>query len=234
MKSYRPDWLKNEIEAYKHKRLSTDNLEARMSLTRCAGIRRLFVSGWVVKTWQDIHLEVHDDGSFFWSTPLDQNDLRLGAINSSYNYIASHPKSLFNTAKILNDTKIILKLQSPIFARIPKGYSMLQVGVPYQEQTNFTTAPGIFESSYGFFELNVQLFWHRSGKFVIEAGTPIAHLLLIKDEQTRVEFRDATEGDLKILRAQSILKGASKTGKHRVIKNAIAKLFKDKYREGGA
>jgi hypothetical protein len=227
MGSFRPAWLTKEIADYKANKRNSSNLDERTSLVRCAGIRKLYTTGWVVRAWQDIEVDIKPDGTFTWKTPIDQADLRLGSVNVNYAYVTHHSTELFKHSEYFSRKPLIMKLQCPIFAKIPKGYNMIEMPVPYQEHDNFYSAMGIFERSFGFFELNVQLIWNRPGKFVVEAGTPVSYITLIKDEPTLANFRDATQDELLQIRSQSLFKGTSKTSSHRQIKSAIRKLMGD-------
>ena len=47
------------------------------------------------------------------------------------------------------------------------------------------------------YEINLQLLWQVGpGSYLIKAGTPLAHLILIKDEPVKTIYRTPTEKEL--------------------------------------
>jgi hypothetical protein len=223
MHQYRPNWMKQEIEEYKANRAEFSHVRHNSTIAKCAGLRALFQTGWIVKTWQDIFLDVHGDGTFSWNTPIDQKAANFYPIESGLDFVGYHDQTLFKHSKFYAQTPAILKIQMPVFVKIPKGYNILQSPVPYQEHDDFVTAQGIYERGFGFFELNIQLMYNKTGQSVIKAGTPIAHLCLIKDEKVSTNYCNASLEDIQQLKSQSLLKVALTNLGHKTLKNVITK-----------
>ena len=155
---------------------------------KCPGIMLMCKTGWIQTTYQDIEIETNGDGvSFQWKSEINQVNIpKVGHI--IYDYVHFHTPDQFDKFKPLppNTLKTILKINSPWFAEIPKGYSLLRLPIPYQDDDRFSVASGIL--NYNNF-LNVQLYWHcLNGKEVIKKGTPICQLILIKNKEMPYEI----------------------------------------------
>jgi len=161
----------------------------RPHTAKCPGIMLMFKTGWIQTTYQDIEIETYGDGvDFNWRTEIDQSALpEVGEILN--NYVHYHTPEQFDKFKPVpaNTLKTILKINSPWFVEIPKGYSILRLPIPYQDDTRFSVPSGIL--NYNNF-LNVQLYWHcLNGKQIIKKGTPLCQMILIKNQELECEIK---------------------------------------------
>ena len=228
IKHYKPQWLHEEATEYarlreEYKQDPMKIIENGRSIAKCLGIRAMFNTGWVIPTWQDIIIDKEADSDVWsWKTPIAQESL-----NSKLNsYVNSHDPNSFRKCPHLSKKTPIVKIESPWIARVPDGYSLMQVPIPYQEHDLFSAAGGIFPSSMGYMEVNVQLLWNTSGRTLIPAGTPLAHLVLLKNEGIEDEVRDISTLEEKVWTAQKTIRNSVYERNYADIKEAIARTFK--------
>jgi hypothetical protein len=221
-KSLRPAWYSQEVREYASRRdavSESNDTDVVTSVARCPGITKLLNEGWIVTTHQDIYLEIDKD-MFGWATPIDDKE------NKDHNFVSWHNASTFKNNPNLAKKIPILKILTPWFIKIPKGFNLFQLPVPYSEETRFYSASGIFERAFGYCEVNIQLFWQAgSGKFLIPAGTPLAQLILIKENKVDAINRLATKEDLDALKLQQRIKMCTYKKKYLDIKNKLSNLL---------
>lgn len=200
----RPKWLDEHATdyAFRSKETLTDENVTLRTVAKCRGIREMFRTGWLLYNWQDIYIRVEEGGKFTWSTPVSQKQL-IG-----FDMVSFHSNESFSKCPHLAEQVPIIKVLTPWRAKIPDGYSLMQLGVPYQEHDMFTTGTGIFPDKFGFMELNIQLFWHEKRPMILKAGTPLAHLVLIKNEEISSEIRLADEKERRLIAAQQTIKNS--------------------------
>lgn len=202
IRKVKPQWLLDSAKDYAETIKQPIDFEtARVtSIAKCKGITHLFKTGWVVRAWQDIVIEANDDGSFRWKTTCDQQ-----AINK-IPALQDHDVNTFERCPHLREQVPILKVQTPWRIIIPEGYSILQMPFPYQDHKMFTTATGLYSQEFGLMQANIQLFWHERKPTILKAGTPLAHLILVKNEKIPFTTREMTKDEIDLGTLQSSLK----------------------------
>lgn len=162
---------------------------------KCPGIFNLIRYGWIMTTWQDILIKTNGDGhTFEWSTPIDQK--KVHSTNEMGEAVGFQSKEQLSDfmGGWCNSLNTVIKINTPWRCIVPKGYYLLEQQVPYADDDRFTTLPGFFSREYGVAQMNPQLRWHlTNGETVIKAGTPIAHYMLIPQEQADVTVMEATK-----------------------------------------
>lgn len=220
---FRPQWLDSETQDYvaerkKYQENPWEIIQNGMSIAKCTGIRKLFTTGWVITTWQDIIIDNNiETGELSWRTPIDQttkSDI-LGPA------IVFHNQKTFKHCPHLAKTPHILKIESPWIARLPEGYSMIQMPFPYQEHEFFQAAVGIFPEDMGYMQMNSQLIWKAPGVTLVPAGTPLAHFMLIKNEDYKYEIADVTPKEEKAFKSQLTIMNSTWERNYTEIKKAI-------------
>ena len=168
----------------------------RTSLNRCPGIFGIMGRGWIQRAWQDISIETNGDGqNFSWATPSDQKDLGKGAVGVM-DYISTHLDMQQLYTNDFRNLRSIIKVQSPWSVRLPKGYSLLALPIPYPDHSNYEAAIGLYKGSNVLHQLSVQLRWYvKDGICLIPAGTPLQHYVLVKDETINTVVRPSNEKD---------------------------------------
>jgi hypothetical protein len=159
---------------------------------RCPGIFSLQRTGWVLRTWQDITIETNGDGqSFQWRSAIDQTTISRNKIEA----VGSHSKETlagYMENWSPNSLQTIIKINSGWACKVPKGYSLMEMPIPYLDDSRFTTLHGFFPYEYGEAPMNPLLVWHKlNGKVLIKAGTPIAQYMLVANADFEIETTGA-------------------------------------------
>lgn len=221
-RKFMPEWFTQATTEHAKDLLAlkeSNDLNAIRDVSKCSGIRKLLKTGWIARTYQDMHLKV-SEGGFEWTTPLDQSKLNKSDL------VAHHSPDSFRKCPRLKNKAPVLKIQLPWVVKIPEGYNLVQMPLFYWDEPRFTTATGIFDRRFGPMELNIQLLWESGdGEFLIKAGTPLAQLVLIPDVVPAHSIRLATEEELKQSTVTSQLKACSYNQNYAVIKNNIKKYL---------
>jgi len=185
---YNFDWVKrlyNFEESFDVRELKT---------SKCPGIFSIMSKGWIQRAYQDIHIKTFEEDQLIEiRCNFDQRTSKYGKYIGKY--VSSHnPNQLTIHKKFQPSTsKIIIKIQSPWIAEIPKGYSLLMMPVAYNDAVHFTAATGLIKNTNF---LNVQLYWHSPDKEnVIEKGTPLNQMILIKDISNDFELEEISNID---------------------------------------
>lgn len=167
------DWVK---KAGKH------FADSNRSTTRCPGIFAAKNEGWILRSWQDIVLNVDGD-KYKWETPMNQDKL---SEEFSGHAVSEHDASMmhqFFDNWPEGSLPSVLKFNTPWLAKIPKGYILKQFHPPYLDENRFTTLSGIYSPEYGMATLHIPVIWHKQGESLIKAGTPLAQFSLHKKEE---------------------------------------------------
>ena len=174
IKQYHFEWIERAKQFYAVNDYS-------VKTTKCPGILSILNKGWIQRSYQDILIETKGDNrDFNWKTPIDQATTKNGCAIGDY--IHWHYQEQFDAFHPVRPGTLqtILKINSPWFVEVPKGYSLLMMPVPYNDDNRFTAATGLLRGNNF---LNVQLFWHCTNSVErIPAGTPLNHMILIKDD----------------------------------------------------
>jgi len=161
-------------------------------IARCPGIFDINRTGWVLKSWLDIEIETNGDlDTFLWRTPICQKE-RCPMAGDAVGW--HHKDDFFKFQKNFpsNTLGSIIKIQTPWRILIPKGYNVLEMPVPYSDESRFTVLPGTFYA--GVAACNVQMLWHvTNGKTIIKAGTPLAQYILIPEDKPEAIVRSVED-----------------------------------------
>jgi hypothetical protein len=168
----------------KNTQIKTSSLK-EVNIKNCPGIIQYMKNGYVIRAWQDIMIEADSSGEkYFWECPVSKKISKVSDL----------PRDLYEEAELggfdqdifydyfprKNTLKSVLKVNTPWYVKLPRGYGALILPVWYDNEERFTTIPGILETDY-LEKLNIQLYWHALGKQeIIEAGTPLAKVIPIK------------------------------------------------------
>lgn len=222
-RKFMPEWFTQATTEHAKDMLllkQSNDVNAIRDVSKCNGIRKLLKTGWVVRAYQDIHLQIVGT-QFIWTTPLDQVQL------NNIPLVEHHSTDSFKKCPHLENKTPILKIQLPWLVKIPKGYNMMQLPLAYWNETRFTTATGIFDRQFGFMQINVQLLWEGGdGEFLIKAGTPLAHLILVPEINVSHTVRLVTEKEARQQQNIVDIKSCSYHQNYAVIKNNIKQVFK--------
>ena len=149
-------------------------MEANLHAARCPGIFGLLRHGWVMRTWSDITIETVGDGaSFQWRTP-SKWDFQL------IDFFPQEDLTTHFSDWPQRSLKCALKFNSGWRVKVPKDYYLLEIGIPYQDDSRFEVLPGVFLTEGGWAAMNPFFRWNvEKGIELIPAGTPIAQYMLV-------------------------------------------------------
>lgn len=161
-------------------------------LYRCPGIFDLFKVGYIVPAWHDITFKT-DGENYNWEVP--SKDLlkfkRNEDIASAHSFktIGKHlPRPPWSHPSVL-------KLNTPWHVAAPKGVKLLITAVPYPDSYMFEATTGILDPAVST-EINIQLNWNVPvGMHRITAGTPLAHIIPLCEDELEFIVRDANSYD---------------------------------------
>lgn len=181
---YRYDWYSKAIEYMK------GSSEHKPYTAKCPGIIKINSEGWIQRLSQDLLIKTKKDSlQFLWKVPEDQKiyDTVLRVHYHGYEQLAQFKNLGPNTFQT------VLNIQSPWIVDIPEGYFLLQMPIPYSDDTRFTAAHGILRGpNY----LNVPLFWHcLDSEERLKKGTPLCQYILVREEYNDHKLSLATQED---------------------------------------
>ena len=186
-------WFQRALEDYsKHKH--------SIHTSKCPGIISICSTGWIQYSYQDFIIETNGDlNNFQWFSEINQRkESKYGDLLSDY--ISFFPPKQLEKFKPFPENVLhtLIKIQSPWIVEIPKGYRLLFMPIPYNDETRFVAATGLVKNKSW---LNVQLFWNRiNSKEIIKKGTPLCQYVLIKDNSVDYIIENATQKDAQYLR----------------------------------
>ena len=214
-------WVKKVMKSFKEKSLdvsSTSKDGKIRHVSRCPGIFGIKNQGWIIRTWQDIELTL-DESAWSWRTPMNQKTLSNGL---SAEEVTHHPEESLKQHLDHwpeNAFQHIIKINTPWFVKVPKGYVLNQFHPAYLDENRFTSLPGSYSPDHGAGTINIPMIWHsKKGNYLIKAGTPIAQLILSKKEDIDYEIKLV---DDKFKKEQSIKKILETMTFKRIYKNII-------------
>jgi hypothetical protein len=192
-KEYQYRWYDRAIQGFRERRQTHPDA---VSVARCPGIIDVNCQGWIQRTYQDIWVRTEPGNKrvLFFKESIAQSQLAHG--NKMSDYVSFHEAAALADFRGGHDYAMdtLLKLQSPWRVRVPVGYSLLAMPIPYPDDQRFTAAHGTLRGDNW---LNVQMFWHpMSGSTeFIPKGTPVQQYILIKDDQIEHCVRSYNETD---------------------------------------
>jgi len=180
-----PKWVNVARKDYIAKKQTREN-----HIFKCSGIAELYKIGYTVRAWHDLRIESNDD-TVRWMLPneeaIGKNAVQSQTGDAAAKFIPKRPWS----------SKTILKLNTPW--NIISPVKLLVIPISYADSYEFEACPGILDTSIST-EVNIQLYINNIGKdFVIEAGTPLCHIIPMYDGKVTMSQRNATESDKKWL-----------------------------------
>ena len=103
------------------------------------------------------------------------------------------------------------------------------IPIPYGDELYFENVTGILDPSISS-EVHIQLRWKvLMGRQTIKAGTPMAQLIPISEDNFDLEVRDATEKDLEWYEKRLYLNNCTMVMKHALVQKAYWAFWKKKW-----
>lgn len=158
------------------------------TIKRCPGVIEYGMTGYIIRAWQDIAITTENDGvTYSWETNtppskyISKQYSDKNALDHEINFF--DPEMYFNYFPRQNTLKTTLKINTPWYVELPKGYKLLYAPVWYDNEERFTTIPGILDPEESN-SIKIIMYWHRIGTTeVIKAGTPLVRLIPFKPEK---------------------------------------------------
>lgn len=152
--------------------------QSNVHAARCPGIFHLLRHGWIMRTWSDIAITTNGDGiSFEWRSPNKWDNPLMDWVHEQ-----NYSKFMDNWPD--QSLKHLLKFNTGWRCEVPKGYYLLEMPIPYQDDWRFEVMPGTFIREYGAAAMNPFIRWNvKEGTELIPAGTPLSQYILVPREE---------------------------------------------------
>ena len=199
-KEVRFSWQKEVVKNYKAQNAVEGTKRAITSSVKCPGIVPSMRMGYIVKSWFDLTIITEKDDpkkfQYFFNDKmyryLEERNFHKARLIS---WFSSEDKA--HTVPLAeNDLQELIKISTPWWVDVPKGYKLLVTPITYGDRTEFSSVHGVLDHSAQW-PINVILKWHkRPGETFIPAGTPLCQLILVKDDEVPYEISPWTEKNL--------------------------------------
>lgn len=204
-KKYLPDWYKSV--KITRDRTNTDHYfdDKNKHAKKCPAIKNLINEGVVLRAWADIYFR-WDSDTFEYDMPIRQaGDAPL------QHYLDPHASFQTQQMDINIEQRVgALKLTSPFWFKVPKGYSLYYTDPFYMFRKNVRFLPGIVENDI-WYETNFPFEFYEplkgKGSYTIKAGEPLLHIVpVLQSENHNVIVREETVKDKQELEKQKALR----------------------------
>jgi len=190
-KNYMPNWVEKTKEHYKDF-IKHNQTSRQVHIYRCPGIFDILRTGFYVTMPWDVLIETRGDPwDFKWTVPSAE----LSELMYPHPLVASHKELARMLPTPPGAMTTVIKLATPWQIKAPKGIKFMVLPLSYSDAWQYEHVPGILDPSDSS-EVNFQVWWYETnGPYTIKAGTPIAHLIPITEEDYELVVRDANELD---------------------------------------
>lgn len=148
---------------------------------QCPAFIDLYKHTYILPMWCDVNLRASPTNTealeLQWETPTKEFVVTSHGNNQFLDFI---PKSK-------QDWKFIWKLHCPWNLKTPKGYSVLQLPMTYEFNTDFEIMSGVIDTDIHH-EINQQMIQKRLGTIEIKRGTPLSMYLPFKRDKFNLEI----------------------------------------------
>ena len=169
-------------------------------IRKCPGIYDILTHGYILPMWVDMEININEQGI---SQIMVKRDLSFNFAELSF---FPHAQFLDYVDYKIMDRKVeaSLAFQNPWKVITPKGYSVLQLPLFYNESKEYTVMPGIMETDVFHFT-NIPVLAHSNGETIkLKAGDPFCLYIPFKREKTKHLIKNASEKFLNFLQDQSL------------------------------
>ena len=180
------EWVKRAVADVKAHGLYNTKV-SKAHITRCPGIISSRTQGWIVRAHQDIEITAEKD-TITWRTPVDDQKYSLDILEPTVNTFQDYVLHKFMKNWPKGAHEQVIKINTPWHVKIPKGYKMLQTMPAFGDENRFLTITGIVEEEHGIVKLNFPMYWFERGTTLIKQGTPLAQLMVIKQDEVEAEI----------------------------------------------
>ena len=181
------DWVKRALADVKKEGLIETGINTKAHITRCPGIMSSRTQGWIVRLHQDIEIEATDK-HIVWRTPINDQKYSHDLLEPKVNTFQDYVLYQFMKKWPKGAHPMVVKINTPWHVKIPRGYKMLQTMPAFGDENRFQTITGIVEEEHGIVKLNFPMYWFEQGTTLLKQGTPIAQLMVIKQDEVEAEI----------------------------------------------
>ena len=190
-----PDWFKSLA-----RRPEGAEPHEPQTVKRCVPVLDAASNGYYIPAWCDFAVSVRN----IESEETKETDLAI-RINPASNLnlfgeetVSGHAwKQVGNDCPIQNYElgKVLLKFLNPWVIETQQGWSCLFKSPPHH-YSNIRIMEGVVDTDRYHRQVNFPFFWdgNKEGEFLIEAGTPLIHVIPFKREAVQLQFDTWDEG----------------------------------------
>ena len=180
------EWVKRATAHVKKEGLYDAHI-SKAHITRCPGIISSRTQGWIVRAHQDIEIEATEK-DIVWRTPVDDKRYSHDILEPTVNTFQDYVLHQFMIYWPRGAHAMVVKINTPWHVKIPRGYKMLQTMPAFGDENRFLTITGIVEEEHGIVKLNFPMYWFDRGTTLIKQGTPLAQLMVLKQDNVEAEI----------------------------------------------
>ena len=195
---------------------NTDNEERHTA--KCPALQMVQNTGWIMRLHQDVKISTIGNGEDVkFDVPFQSQGepiVQKHLTHAFYPFFENWPK---------NTMQKIIKIVLPWFARIPKGYKLLQTHPFLLDENRFTTMSGVLDPHLGIASIGtIPMWWHTTNddeEHILKAGTPLAQYILIPKEEpdfSQVNHTEDKNFEMEYRMNQLLLAGTFKRSYQRV------------------
>ena len=170
-RKYQPEWYKKLSAFIERKPTYRADGTVDKTLKHCVPFADSVNAGYIMETWQDIHFEFGDDGSFGYSFPTEPP------------IIANRDRPAMEMGDDFHSVEFVFHPQwTP---ELPAGWSMLYVQPLNRPELPFFFPSGIIDSdkfTSANAESSLPFYVKKSFSGILPAGTPMVQMIPIKRE----------------------------------------------------
>ena len=218
---YITNWQKRAREDYK---ASSKRSKGRMDhIAQCPGIFDLNKHGYILPMWHDVLIETMGDGKEFkWTVPTsDIHELAEGK------EIISKQQTGVETLMPVKPWSMtsLIKFNTPWNVIAPKGVKFIMIPIAYPDSFELESSIGILDPSVST-ELNVQAFYNiPKGEYLLKAGTPLAQIIPLSEQQFELVVRDKNASDELWLKKKQFIMNFTFKIKRNLVQDIYNKQF---------
>jgi len=175
-----PDWWKRV------QKITGPRVNQKGSIANCPSFPEFMSSGYVVKLWCDLYLDIKNDGEWKWRSPSEMFQFDSHPDVQFRDFIPQHMK---------DNTSLVLKPNCPWRVKTPPGWSVMQLPMTYHYNPIFEVLPGVIWSDIHH-EINQQMLIKKYGEFIIPKGTPLAMYIPFKREKLDYEIQSPNDENM--------------------------------------
>jgi len=185
-----PQWWK-DAKPYTSGKFEMNNGNVNTNFIKCTPMLDALTSGYIFPLWSDVYVK-------------QENGLPNIQWRVSRDVFAIHGKDI--GVEVPNGySELVFKYCNLWYPRLPKGYSLLVTSPFGYRNLPFMAIPAIIDADSSPHELNPPLFLRNDFEGIIEKGTPMFQITLIKRNNWISEFDQYADGEYQKIEDKEVL-----------------------------